>query len=58
VFHALMPAIHDRQTGGSIYNRRMLDYLAKSTPTELYVMRPARIAAGGPADYGLVDSCA
>jgi glycosyltransferase involved in cell wall biosynthesis len=30
VIHALMPSIHHRLTGGSIYNRRILEWLARS----------------------------
>jgi len=37
VIHALMPSIHDRMTGGSIYNRRILSYLAKSRQVELHL---------------------
>jgi glycosyltransferase involved in cell wall biosynthesis len=51
VLHALMPAIHERQTGGSIYNRRVLEYLAKWMPVQLHLETP------GPADgLWLVDS--
>jgi glycosyltransferase involved in cell wall biosynthesis len=51
VLHALMPAIHDRQTGGSIYNRRVLEYLAKRMPVQLHLETPG--AADG---LWLVDS--
>jgi glycosyltransferase involved in cell wall biosynthesis len=37
MIHALMPSIHDRLTGGSIYNRRILACLAKSSQVELYI---------------------
>ena len=37
MIHALMPSIHDRLTGGSIYNRRILTYLAKSRQVELHI---------------------
>jgi glycosyltransferase involved in cell wall biosynthesis len=46
-----MPAIHDRQTGGSIYNRRVLEYLAKWMPVRLHLETPG--AADG---LWLVDS--
>ncbi len=56
MFHALMPAIHDRQTGGSIYNRQVLDYLAKSTPIELYLDAPGADCNRWPGGLWLVDS--
>ncbi|MBZ5622540.1 MAG: glycosyltransferase family 4 protein [Acidobacteriia bacterium] len=56
VFYALMPAIHDRQTGGSIYNRQMLDHLAKSTPIELYLDGPGTDYSRWPGGLWLVDS--
>ena len=56
MFHALMPAIHDRQTGGSIYNRQMLDYLSKSTPIELYLDAPGANCNRWPGGVWLVDS--
>src|SRR5260370_1578467 len=51
-----MPAIHDRQTGGSIYNRQVLDYLAKSTPIELYLDAPGSDCQRGAGGLWLVDS--
>ena len=55
MIHALMPDIHRRQTGGSIYNRRVLECLARSN----YV----RVHLGPSANHGellgglwLVDS--
>ena len=56
MFHALMPAIHDRQTGGNIYNRQVLDYLAKSTPIELYLDAPGADCSRWPGGLWLVDS--
>ena len=56
MFHALMPAIHDRQTGGSIYNRQMLDHLAKSTPIELYLDAPGADCSRWPGGLWLADS--
>jgi glycosyltransferase involved in cell wall biosynthesis len=37
VIHALMPSIHHRLTGGSIYNRRILEWLARSGEVQLHV---------------------
>src|SRR5260370_15857590 len=51
-----MPAIHDRQTGGSIYNRQVLDYLAKSTPIELYLDASGADCNRWPGGLWLVDS--
>ena len=51
-----MPAIHDRQTGGSIYNRHVLDYLAKSTPIELHLDTPGADCSRWPGGLWLVDS--
>jgi len=71
VIHALMPSIHHRLTGGSIYNRRILDWLAQSGEVELHVNAlPERdelpgglwlvdslcIAAGAPALAKRVDT--
>ena len=37
MIHALMPSIHHRLTGGSIYNRRILEWLARSDEVKLHV---------------------
>jgi glycosyltransferase involved in cell wall biosynthesis len=50
-----MPTIHDRLTGGSIYNRRILDWLAQSTPMELHLNSTAN-HSGLPGGLWLVDS--
>ena len=41
---ALMPAIHHRQTGGSVFNRRILESLGQSVSVSLHV------DGGSPAD--------
>jgi glycosyltransferase involved in cell wall biosynthesis len=56
MLHALMPAIHHRQTGGSIYNRQVLDYLTKSTPVELHLDTPGADCLRWPGGLWLVDS--
>lgn len=55
MIHALMPSIHDRLTGGSIYNRRILTYLAKSRRVELH-MDSAEDHGRWPGGLWLVDS--
>ena len=50
-----MPSIHDRLTGGSIYNRRILTYLAKSMQVELH-MDSAEDRDRWPGGLWLVDS--
>jgi glycosyltransferase involved in cell wall biosynthesis len=56
VIHALMPAIHDRQTGGSIYNRQVLEYLARSTPVQLHLDAPDADCSHWPSGVWLIDS--
>ena len=55
MIHSLMPSIHDRLTGGSIYNRRILAYLAKWTHVELH-MDSAEDHGRWPGGLWLVDS--
>lgn len=55
MIHALMPSIHDRLTGGSIYNRRILSYLAKSRQVELH-LDSAGDHGRWPGGLWLVDS--
>jgi glycosyltransferase involved in cell wall biosynthesis len=55
VIHALMPPIHERPTGGSIYNRRILAYLAKSSHVELH-LDSAGNHCRWPGGLWLVDS--
>ena len=55
MIHALMPSIHDRLTGGSIYNRRVLAYLAKSRKVELHI-DSAEGRGRWPGGLWLVDS--
>ena len=55
MIHALMPSIHDRQTGGSIYNRQILSYLAKSRQVELHI-DSAEDHGRWPGGLWLVDS--
>jgi glycosyltransferase involved in cell wall biosynthesis len=55
MIHALMPSIHDRLTGGSIYNRWILAYLAKSRQVELHI-DSAEDHARWPGGLWLVDS--
>ena len=56
MIHALMPAIHDRQTGGSIYNRQVLEYLARSTPVQLHLDAPDADLSQWSGGVWLVDS--
>ena len=37
---ALMPLIHNRLTGGSVYNNQVLTHLGKSATVELYLDLP------------------
>ena len=55
VIHALMPDIHHRLTGGSIYNRRILDGLARSSEVEVH-LSPTANHAELPGGLWLVDS--
>ena len=55
MIHALMPSIHDRLTGGSIYNRRILSHLAKSRQVELHLDSAGRLQLW-PGGLWLVDS--
>jgi glycosyltransferase involved in cell wall biosynthesis len=50
-----MPAIHDRLTGGSIYNRRILEFLARSTEVELHLSSTVKHSEL-PGGLWLVDS--
>jgi hypothetical protein len=50
-----MPSIHHRLTGGSIYNRRILDWLARSSEVELHLNATAD-HSGSPGGLWLIDS--
>jgi hypothetical protein len=51
-----MPTIHDRLTGGSIYNRQILGYMAESTQVEVHLDLVAEDRSGWPGGLWLVDS--
>ena len=53
---ALMPLIHDRLTGGSVYNNQVLTYLGKSATVELYLDLPDADRSQWPGGLWLVDS--
>lgn len=51
---ALMPSIHHRQTGGSVFNRRILELLAQSIDVDLHVAESSR--ADPETGVWIVDS--
>jgi glycosyltransferase involved in cell wall biosynthesis len=53
---ALMPLIHDRLTGGSVYNNQVLTHLGKSATVELYLDLPDADRSQWPGGLWLVDS--
>ena len=56
IVNALMPLIHDRQTGGSVYNRHVLGHLAESMKIELHLDSPAADRSRWAGGLWLVDS--
>ena len=53
---ALMPLIHERLTGGSVYNNQVLTHLEKSATVELYLDLPDADRSQWPGGLWLVDS--
>src|ERR1700731_1879088 len=51
-----MPLIHDRPTGGSVYNRQVLGHLAESMQVELHLDSPAVDRSRWAGGLWLVDS--
>src|SRR5580692_3207709 len=51
-----MPLIHDRPTGGSVYNRQVLGHLAASMQVELHLDSPAVDRSRWAGGLWLVDS--
>jgi len=56
IVNALMPLIHDRPTGGSVYNRHVLGHLAGSMQVELHLSSPAADRSRWTGGLWLVDS--
>jgi glycosyltransferase involved in cell wall biosynthesis len=56
IVNALMPLIHDRPTGGSVYNRQVLGHLAESMQVELHLDSPAVDRSRWAGGLWLVDS--
>jgi glycosyltransferase involved in cell wall biosynthesis len=51
-----MPLIHDRPTGGSVYNRQVLGHLTESVQVELHLDSPAANHSRWAGGLWLVDS--